>query len=449
MSYLPVPGERIRDYEILGRIGAGGMGVVFNARDLKLDRVVALKFLSAKLTYTADEKRGLLQEARLISALDHPNICTIYNVEERTLDDYGEQLFIVMGYYDGGSLADHIGAGPMLLPDILDLLTGIAAGLSAAHARRVVHRDIKPSNILLTRESLVKIVDFGLAKIVSSSSQTQSADTSGTLAYMAPEQISGAVVDQRADIWAVGVLAAEMVSGIHPFKRDNLAATAFAICHDAPRVSQDAPIPLQQIIYKCLSKDPGLRYQSCEELLEDLRPLRTDAANLPAIERVDGAHGKGPGSGSHRSGSHGSQGRNAAAVGWLTEKRAASTQRRALEKSIEAASGSRGQRQGRGWWWIAAAVVVVALIILAVPSLRERTAGVLLSPSEKHIAVLPFDNLDVKKEDGKGAGETATSDAVAGGLMDSMTGALSNLDGDQKSLWVVPSTVVRSQHVDD
>jgi eukaryotic-like serine/threonine-protein kinase len=449
MSYLPVTGERIRDYEILGRIGAGGMGVVFNARDLKLDRIVALKFLSARLTYTADEKRGLLQEARLISALDHPNICTIYAVEERTLEDYGSQIFIVMGYYDGGSLADHIGAGPMLLPDILDLLTGIASGLAAAHARRVVHRDIKPSNILLTRESLVKIVDFGLAKIVSSSSQTQSADTSGTLAYMAPEQINGEVVDQRADIWSVGVLAAEMLSGVHPFKRDNLAATAFAICHDAPRVADDAPLALQGIIYKCLSKDPTFRYQSCDEMLDDLRPLRTESAHLPAVPGVaSGANSAGQGSGSH--GSRSRTAGSANAVGWLTERRLASTRRKVLESSILAASGSRGQRRSWAWWWVPLAVVVIAVVVMAVPSLRERTAGVLLSPSEKHIAVLPFDNLDA----GKNGGGDVASDAVAGGLMDSMTGALSNLDsGDnadgQKALWVVPSSVVRSQHVDD
>ena len=469
MNNLPVAGERIRDYEIIGRIGSGGMGVVFNARDLRLDRVVALKFLSIELTYTAEQKRGLLQEARIISALDHPNICTIYGVEERTrteeinsesstsenstqpqesslLKTGGGQLFIVMGYYDGGSLSDHIGAGPMLLTDIYDLLTGIASGLAAAHARNVVHRDIKPSNILLTRQSIVKIVDFGLAKVVSNSSQTQSADTWGTLDYMAPEQIHGEPADQRADIWSVGVLAAEMFSGTHPFKRDNLAAIAYAICNDPPRIPENTPPELQQIIYRCLSKDPELRYQACEELLEDLRPLRTHSAHLPGI----------PGRASHEGISgriSGDEPTRALAddvphglAVRLSERKAASTRRKALERSIQAASGSGRNSAALAkpnlfarFWWIPLSLIALVAILFLIPSLRDRVAGAMLSPGEKHIAVLPLDN----------QGGNAASDALAAGLMDSMTGALSNLDADQKSLWVVPASVVRSQHVTD
>ncbi|HEY0757755.1 MAG TPA: protein kinase [Acidisarcina sp.] len=419
MNNLPAAGEQIRDYKILGRIGKGGMGVVFNALDLKLHRIVALKFLPGNLGYTSEDKRSLLQEARVISALDHPNICTIFGVEEteQTGDNPFEQeapLFIVMAYYDGGTLADRIGAGPMLLPDVLDLLIGVASGLSAAHSRRIVHRDIKPSNILLTRESVVKIVDFGLAKIVNLNSNTQSLTNSGTLAYMAPEQIQGEQVDHRADIWAVGVLGAEMLSGVHPFKRDNLAAVAYGITYDPPRPVTEGPEKLQQIIYKCLSKDPALRYQSCEELLADLRPLR---AQYP----------------------EGAGGANPAWEGETGEWKPASTQRRALRQSIRAASGERPAAVWRRLWWIPASLVALAALAVVLPSTRERLVGAVLSPTEKHIAVLPFDNV----------GGDPVNEALAGGLMDSMTGALSNLDSDQKSLWVVPSSVVRGQHVTD
>lgn len=426
MNNLPAIGERIGDYEVLGRIGAGGMGVVYYARDLKLDRPVALKFLPANLGYTAKEKHGLLKEARVISALDHANICTIYAIEERVDPQTGQdQFFIVMGYYDGGTLADRIAAGPIPPGDVVDLLTGVALGLAAAHARRVVHRDIKPSNILLTRDGLVKIADFGLAKMVNSSSQTQSLETSGTLAYMAPEQIRGEPTDHRADIWAVGVVAAEMLTGVHPFKRDNLAAAAFSICNHAPRMGDDgskkvaqvgsAPPELLRIVYRCLSKDPLLRYQSSDELLSDLRTLRTGglASSAPSHSTAN-------------------------LTGDL-DRRSATTQRKALERSIAAASGAQPVRTHFRKWWIAALSAGLVLFLLLLPGVRERLAGAMLSPTEKHIAVLPFDMV----------GGNSADQALAAGLMDSMTGALCNLDAHRKSLWIVPATLVRSQKVGD
>src|SRR5580704_4598354 len=166
---LPGPGDFLRDYEILGRIGMGGMGVVLQARDLKLNRVVALKFLSQTLYGGESDKQSLLKEARAISALDHPNICTIYGLEESE----DGHLFIVMGYYDGGTLAGKIANGPVPVREAVEILTGIASGLAAAHAHNIIHRDIKPSNILLTRGNGVKIVDFGLSKTISSDGETQ------------------------------------------------------------------------------------------------------------------------------------------------------------------------------------------------------------------------------------------------------------------------------------
>src|SRR5580692_1472691 len=265
-SGLPAPGDFLRDYEILGRIGSGGMGVVLQARDLKLNRVVALKFLPQTLYGGESDKESLLREARAISALDHSNICTIYGLEESA----DGQLFIVMAYYDGGTLAGKIANGPVPVREAIELLTGIASGLAAAHAHNIVHRDIKPSNILLTRQNGVKIVDFGLSKSISSDSETRSMTISGTASYMAPEQLRGEAVDQRVDIWALGVTAAEMLTGHHPFRRDTLPAIIHSICNDPPEIAGELPLGLQRIVYKCLSKSAGLRYASCDELLHDL-----------------------------------------------------------------------------------------------------------------------------------------------------------------------------------
>src|SRR5277367_1514810 len=201
------PGDFLRDYEILGRIGSGGMGVVLQARDLKLHRIVALKFLPHVLYGGESDKQGLLREARAISALDHPNICTVYGLE----DTEDGRLFMAMAYYDGGTLAGKFANGPIPVLEAVELLPGIISGVSAAHAQNILHRDIKPSNILLTRQNIPKIVDFGLAQAISGDSRTLSLTISGTAAYMSPEQLRGEAIDARADIWAIGVTAAEMV----------------------------------------------------------------------------------------------------------------------------------------------------------------------------------------------------------------------------------------------
>src|SRR5215471_11509043 len=266
---LPAPGDFLRDYEILGHIGSGGMGVVLQARDVKLQRVVALKFLPPDLYGGDADKQGLLKEARAISALDHPNICTVYGLEE-TNDG---QLFMAMAFYDGGTLAGKIANGPIPVREAVELLRGIVSGVGTAHAHNILHRDIKPSNILLTRHGVPKLVDFGLSRAISSESRTQSLTISGTAAYMAPEQLRGEAVDQRADIWAIGVTAGEMLSGYHPFRRDTLPAIAQSICVDPPEIASEVPPGLQRIIYKCLAKTSTLRYASCQELLGDLAAL--------------------------------------------------------------------------------------------------------------------------------------------------------------------------------
>ena len=199
------------------------MGVVYKAVDLTLERTVALKFLPTEFALSETEKDQLLREARAASALDHPNIGVIHGMEESE----DGQLFIVMAYYEGETLSQKINRGVVSVRDSLDYAMQIAKGLGAAHARNIVHRDVKPSNIIITMDNTAKIVDFGLARVVATTSATQSVSNTGTLPYMAPEQILGEPVDQRADVWALGVLMVQMLTGSHPFLRPNTAAMTF------------------------------------------------------------------------------------------------------------------------------------------------------------------------------------------------------------------------------
>jgi serine/threonine-protein kinase len=409
---LPAPGDFLRDYEILGRIGSGGMGVVLQARDVKLQRIVALKFLPPDLYGGEVDKQGLLKEARAISALDHPNICTVYGLEET--DD--GQLFMAMAFYDGGTLAGKIANGPIAVREAVELLRGIVSGVAAAHAHNILHRDIKPSNILLTRHGVPKLVDFGLSRAISSESRTQSLTISGTAAYMAPEQLRGEAIDQRADIWAIGVTAAEMLSGYHPFRRDTLPAVAQSICVSPPEIASEVPLSLQRIIYKCLAKTPELRYTSCEELLGDLAALDLGLGSAIGTDQT------------------------AELPLHKASHRATSAQKKALSSAVAAASSGDAPASFRKWWMIAGgAVLLVVLAVVVFPGPREHMRGLLFGPKEKHIAVLPFDS----------AGGDAATGPLAAGLMDSMTAALSNLDASRQSLWVVPAAVVRSGNVND
>jgi eukaryotic-like serine/threonine-protein kinase len=194
-------GRCVRNYQVVAKLGAGGMGVVYKAVDVNLDRPVALKFLPPHAG-GGKEKERLLQEARAASALDHINIGTIFGIEE-TAD---EQLFIVMAYYEGETLLERIRRGPMSPANAVDIVRQAAQGLQQAHARGIIHRDIKPSNILLTPQGVVKIVDFGLARAIQSASATLSTEISGSAAYMSPEQALGKPLDQRTDLWSLGVV---------------------------------------------------------------------------------------------------------------------------------------------------------------------------------------------------------------------------------------------------
>ncbi len=272
-------GQTISHYRITQKLGAGGMGVVYKALDLKLERTVggSNSFRPTVVVSDTDRER-LLREARSASTLDHPNIGVIHGLEES--EDH--QFFIVMGYYEGVTLAQKLDQGPMPLRQAIDVAIQIARGLSAAHAHNIVHRDIKPSNIIITPDNVVKIVDFGLARVVASASATQSMSLTGTLPYMAPEQILGEPIDQRSDVWALGVVLVQMITGSHPFVRPNTAAMTFAILNQPPSALDAVPEVMQPLIYRTLSKKPEHRQANASELLTDLEAAQALITATPA-----------------------------------------------------------------------------------------------------------------------------------------------------------------------
>ena len=264
-----LPGNVVGHYQILCEVGAGGMGVVFKAFDTKLERIVALKFLSHNPSFSSPDRSRLLHEARAASTLDHKNIATIHAVEEA--DD--GQLFIVMAYYDGVSLASRMSGVRFSPAETVKIISQIAEGLAHAHLHHLVHRDIKPSNVILTPDGEAKIVDFGLAHFVSAGATTQTLSIAGTLNYMSPEQLSGKAVDARTDLWSLGVIAYELLTARLPFQGDSPAATISAILQATPPVMEEVPFDLQMIVLRALSRDVQDRYQSCADLLRDLQAL--------------------------------------------------------------------------------------------------------------------------------------------------------------------------------
>jgi len=278
-------GTTVAHYRIVEKLGGGGMGVVYKALDLKLDRPVALKFLPPELTRDPDAKARFIHEAKAASALQHDNICTIHDIDE-TSDG---QLFICMDYYDGETLKRKIERGPLRIEDAIALAVQLAHGLAKAHEAGMVHRDIKPANIMVTKEGEAKIVDFGLAKLARQTKLTKAGSTLGTVAYMSPEQARGEEVDHRSDIWALGVVLHELVTGKLPFKSDYEQAIVYSILNDEVRPIEGIDPGLDGIIRKALRKDPSLRYQHMEELESDLRSLKTEhGGDAAQARRQDG-----------------------------------------------------------------------------------------------------------------------------------------------------------------
>ena len=264
------PGTTLGPYQIVSQLGQGGMGVVYRAHDPRLDRHVAIKLLPPELTRDETAEQRFLQEAKAASALDHPNICTIYEINET--DD--GQLYLVMAHYEGETLKERIARGPLELDDAVDIATQVGQGLAEAHGAGIVHRDIKPANLFVTKSGVVKILDFGLAKLAGTEGVTQTGTTVGTVAYMSPEQARGQEVDHRTDIWSLGVVLYEMLAGEPPFQGENLLSIADAIrSHEAGLLPSRAS-SLDNMVSRALSKDREQRYQSVTDLVDDLRNVQ-------------------------------------------------------------------------------------------------------------------------------------------------------------------------------
>ena len=269
-------GKTISHYKILEKLGEGGMGVVYKAEDTKLKRTVALKFLPQDLSRDDESKERFIHEAQAASALEHNNICNIHEIDE--MDD--GQMFIAMACYDGETLKKKIEGGPLKLEDAIDISLQISEGLSKAHEKEIVHRDLKPANVMLTNDGVVKILDFGLAKLAGRTMLTKEGTTLGTASYMSPEQTQGTEVDKRTDIWALGVVLYEMLTGKQPFQGDYEQAVMYSIMNEDPEpitgLRTGVPMELERVVSKALKKNPAERYQSLDEMLVDLKAVCTD-----------------------------------------------------------------------------------------------------------------------------------------------------------------------------
>ena len=265
------PGQTVSHYRIQDKLGEGGMGVVYKAEDSQLRRIVALKVLPPHLAGDKESRSRFLQEAQAAAALTHPNICTVFEID---LD----RGFLAMEMLEGQTIAEKIRARPLKLDEALRIAIEAAQGLQAAHTKGIVHRDIKSANLMVTAEGPVKIMDFGLALVKEGVRLTRTGVSLGTPAYMSPEQALGQSVDHRTDIWSLGVVLYEIVTGQLPFRGELEAALARSITHDEPEpltaLRSGLPVELDRIVGKALAKNPGERYQHVDELLADLRALR-------------------------------------------------------------------------------------------------------------------------------------------------------------------------------
>jgi serine/threonine protein kinase/tetratricopeptide (TPR) repeat protein len=282
-------GQTISHYKILEKLGEGGMGVVYKAQDLKLDRPVAIKFLSSHLSASEENKARFMQEAKAVAALNHPHILNVYEIDEQ-----GGSLFLVMEYIEGEVLKSHImnlkSGGGIPIPQALDWTLQVAQALKVAHGKNIIHRDIKPENIMLSPTGEVKIMDFGLAKLKGSVGLTKTGTSLGTLSYMSPEQAEGVAADQRSDIWSLGVVLFEMLTGDLPFKAEHEAALLYLIVNeDAPPPSAfDRKIPPQvdSLVKKMMEKDRTRRYQNMEEVSTALEHTRKEIESAASVAKT-------------------------------------------------------------------------------------------------------------------------------------------------------------------
>jgi serine/threonine protein kinase/tetratricopeptide (TPR) repeat protein len=430
--------KQISHYKIIEKLGEGGMGVVYKARDTKLDRPVALKFLPLHLQAGGSARERFMQEARAASALDHPNVCTIHEISESN----DGSLFISMAYYEGCSLQDRLKRGPVGLQEALDISIQIASGLECAHESGIVHRDIKPGNIMITNRGQVKIVDFGLAKLAGQSQLTQSGSTVGTAAYMSPEQISNGDVDHRSDIFSLGILMYEMFTGLHPFKSDYLHAIMYSLINEDPKavrqIDETLPEELEWIINRAIEKDPGKRYQNIKDLVLHLEALKSGSLKLhqDQVQKLVSGEPQAAvaGSGSLNALLSGAAGAEATHPGTAnpvvsTESVSGSVVSKKTYLSVKSVLAG-----------LSVVLLVTVLIMMMTGENRPSVSqifGPATMPEVKQIAVLPFMNI----------GSDPNNQAFLDGLVETLTSKLSQLEQFHGSYLVVPASETRASGV--
>ncbi len=284
-------GQLVSHYQLVEKLGEGGMGNVYLAEDMRLGRRVALKFINQALLKEKDSRHRFVREAKAAAAIDHPNVASVYDV-----DEVEGHPFIVMSYVKGQSLEDRIPESPLEIRDALNIGCQLADGLRAAHRQGIVHRDLNPTNVIVEEDNRVRIIDFGLAQLTAASRLTQPGSPLGTANYISPEQMHGETVDQRTDIWSLGVILYELATGRKPFQAEHREAIYYAIAHKSPELMSrwraGIPKELERIVFKCLEKQPAQRYPDAAtlkaELVRLLSVLPHSSQALSVLEPKEG-----------------------------------------------------------------------------------------------------------------------------------------------------------------